>query len=108
MIATSRATEREARRGRATVRGRSRPRSSCGPTIGPACRLARLATGFALTLRRAILGHDAIDPPPPGLLRYQRQAEPLAHHRGQEAADRVRLPAGRLHDHCDGYALPGL
>ena len=40
-----------------------------------------------------------------GLLRYQRQAELLAHHAGKEAADRVLLPAGRLHDGGDRCAL---
>src|ERR1700731_1732843 len=34
----------------------------------------------------------------PGLLRYQGQAELLAHHTRKEAADRVLLPVSRLHD----------
>ncbi len=40
-----------------------------------------------------------------GLLRCQRQAELLAHHTGKEAADRVLLPAGRLHDGGDRCPL---
>ena len=40
-----------------------------------------------------------------GLLRDQRQAELLAHHARKEAADRVLLPARRLHDGGDRCAL---
>jgi protein-L-isoaspartate(D-aspartate) O-methyltransferase len=40
-----------------------------------------------------------------GLLRFQPQAESLAHDAGQEAAHRMRLPAGRLHDGRNGCAL---
>jgi hypothetical protein len=40
--------------------------------------------------------------------RGRRPDELVAHHRGKEAADRVRLPAGCLHDRRDGCALSGL
>jgi hypothetical protein len=39
-----------------------------------------------------------------GLLGDERQAELFAHNPGQEATDRVGLPAGCLHDGCDGRA----
>ena len=43
-----------------------------------------------------------------GLLEYQGQAEPLAHHAGKEAAHRVLLPAGCLDDGRDGCTLLAL
>ncbi len=50
-------------------------------------------------------GRHAINALSPGLLRYQCQAELLAHHTRKEAADRVLLPAGRLHDGGDRCPL---
>jgi Uncharacterized protein conserved in bacteria (DUF2252) len=41
----------------------------------------------------------------PGILRYQVQAELLAHHARKEAADRVLLPARRLYDGGDRCPL---
>src|SRR6266446_6733988 len=102
------ATECEARRGRATARGRSRPRSPRDRTIGESYRSRRLATRLALALRRGFPGDDAIDPLLAGLLGHERQAELVAHDPGKEAADRVRLPAGCLHDRRDGCALPAV
>src|SRR6266852_1771059 len=102
------ATGCEARRGRATARGRSRPRSPRGRTIGEPCRSRRLATRLAFALRRGILGHNAIDPLLAGLLGHKRQAELVAHDPGKEAADRVGLPAGCLHDRRDGCSLPAM
>src|SRR4051812_36547010 len=102
------ATGCEARRGRATARGRSRPRSPRDRTNGEPCRSRRLATRLALALRGGFAGDDAIDPLLAGLLGHERQAELVAHHTGKEAAHRVRLPAGNLHDRSNGCSLPAL
>ena len=59
--------------------------------------------GFDLVGRFA--GRHTINAFAVGLLRYQRQAELLAHDTGKEAADRVLLPAGRLHDGGDRCPL---
>ena len=83
----------EARRGRATARGRSRSRSPRDRMMGEACRSRRLAARPAFALRRDIVRHDAVDARFAGLLGDQRQAELGAHHSGQEAADRVGLPS---------------
>src|SRR6266404_9656155 len=48
---------------------------------------------------------DAIDPITVDLLRAQFEAEPLAHHTSEEAADRVLLPMGRAHDGSDRCSL---
>ena len=48
---------------------------------------------------------DTINAFGPGLLRYQRQPELLAHHTRKKAADRVLLPTRRLHDGGDRCAL---
>src|SRR6202162_3196168 len=81
---------------------RHRVRSS---SIGEPCASRRFATGFALALRRGILGHNAVHPVATILLGHERQAELVAHHRGKEAADRVGLPSCRLHDGGYGCAL---
>jgi hypothetical protein len=52
-----------------------------------------------------LVRHDAVDALFAGLLGDERQAELGAHHSGQEATDRVGLPAGCLHDGRDGRAL---
>src|SRR5712671_2787739 len=96
----------EGRRGRATGCGRSRPRSPRDRMIAGSCGSSGLASGLALA--RLGLAADAIDARVAGLLGYQRQAELLAHHAGEEAAHRVLLPAGRLHDGRDGRTLPAL
>src|SRR5262249_30258828 len=44
-----------------------------------------------------LAGADAIDPVTVNLLRAQIKAELLAHHPGEEAADRVLLPIGGAH-----------
>src|SRR5712671_2368186 len=74
--------------------------------IAGSCGSSGLASGLALA--RLGLAADAIDARVAGLLGYQRQAELLAHHAGEEAAHRVLLPAGRLHDGRDGRTLPAL
>src|SRR4051812_30127169 len=102
------ATRCEAVRGRATARGRSRPRSLRDQMIGEPWRSRRLATRLALALRGGFAGDDAIDPLLAGLLGRERQAELVAHHTGKEAAHRVRLPPGRLHDRSNGCSLPAL
>jgi hypothetical protein len=61
-----------------------------------------------LALARGIFDHDPVNPLGAGLLGHERQAEPLAHHAGKEAANRVLLPAGRFHDGRDGRALLAL
>ena len=61
-----------------------------------------------LPLRGGFFDQDAVDPLRAGFLGHQPQAEPLAQHAGKEAADRVLLPAGRLHDGRDGRALLAL
>src|SRR5262249_34293906 len=77
------------------------PRSEAGPDLSTSsCSLfSRLA------LARGTLGLDAVDPLLPGLLGHERKSELLAHHAGKEAADRVWLPPGGLHDGADGGAL---
>src|ERR1700678_2742996 len=73
--------------------------------IGETCWSRCLATGFALPLRRGLPGHDAVNPVTTILFGHQRQAELFAYHPGKEAADRVGLPAGCLHDRRDGCTL---
>src|SRR5260370_34095432 len=48
---------------------------------------------------------DAIDPVTIDLLRGQIEAEPLAHHTSEEAADRMLLPMGRAHDGSNRRSL---
>src|SRR6266436_10047968 len=74
--------------------------------IAGSCESSGLASGLALARRG--LAADAIDARVAGLLGYQREAEPLAHHAGEEAAHGVLLPAGRLHDGRDCRTLPAL
>ena len=50
----------EARRGRATAGGRSRPRSTRNQTLGEACRSRRVAARLAFAMRRDIVRH-AVD-----------------------------------------------
>jgi hypothetical protein len=59
----------------------------------------------AFALRQDIVRHDAIDALFAGLLGDERQAELFAHNPGQEATDRVGLPASCLHDGGNSCAL---
>ena len=118
---------RGVRRGRDRADARSRPRaidaSTCRATAirpsGVALRpswasRARALRGLrrapldaaadvaALSLRRA---DDAVDPLVADLLGGQFKPELLDHDAGEEAAHRMLLPAGRLHDGRDGRAL---
>src|SRR6266540_2598067 len=95
----------EAGRGRATARGRSRPRSPRDRVVGEPSRSRHLATRLAPALRRGFPGDDAIDPLLAGLLGHKVEAEFLAHHPGEEAADRMLLPTGRLYDGRNGCPL---
>lgn len=52
-----------------------------------------------------LVERDAVDPIAFALFGFQRQAELLADHPGQEAADRMLLPLGDLHDLGDGRAM---
>src|SRR5262249_10580937 len=54
---------------------------------------------------RLLPGRHTIDAVTVGLLGEQRQAKLLAHHACKEAADRVLLPAGCLHDGSDRCPL---
>src|SRR5438552_1260495 len=81
----------------------SRPRSPAGQsTAAPWLGSPEVdVLGFCL----GGLADDAVDSSAVGLLRSQRQPELPTHHAGQEAADRMLLPAGRLHDCGDRYTL---
>jgi hypothetical protein len=48
---------------------------------------------------------DAINPATVDFLRAQFEAESFAHHPGEEAADRMLLPARGLHDGGDRHPL---
>src|SRR5450759_3108085 len=69
---------------------------------------AALRPDFPLRFGPRFACHDAIDSLRASFFGHERQAEPLAHHACEEAADRVLLPIGRLHDGHDGCALPAL
>src|SRR5215211_340142 len=100
------ATGCEGRRGRATARGRSRPRLPRDRMTGGPCRSCRLTARLALALGDRFTGDDAIDPLLAGLVGHEVETELVAHHCGQEAAHRVRLPAGGFDDCRDGCSLP--
>src|SRR5215211_5591505 len=100
------ATGCEAHRGRATARGRSRPRLPRDRMTGEASPSRRLAARLALALGGRFTGDDAVDPLLASLVGHEVEAELVAHHCGQEAAHRVRLPAGGLDDCRDGCSLP--
>jgi hypothetical protein len=52
-----------------------------------------------------LVRHAAVNALFAGFLGDERQAELFAHNLGQEATDRVGLPAGCLHDGRNGRAL---
>ena len=85
-------------RQRSQVRVR-RPRARPKPWLG-----GRLCGDLRLRFGR-LSGRHTINAFGPGLLRYQGQAELLAHHTRKEAADRVLLPARRLHNSGDRCPL---
>ena len=93
--AQSPADKQRRRDGAATCRHRYPPKPWLG---GRWCGDLRLRFG-------RLAGLHAINAFGPGLLRYQCQAELLAHHASKEATDRVRLPTGRLHDGSDRCTL---
>src|SRR5580692_5198927 len=64
--------------------------------MGEAFRSRRVTPRPAFALRRDIVCYDTVNALFAGLLGDERQAELFAHHPGQEAADRVGLPAGRI------------
>src|ERR1700758_154699 len=64
-----------------------------------------LASWPAFPLWPDILRHDAVDALFAWLLGQECQAEFFADHRCQKTTDRVRLPAGRLHDRGDRCSL---
>src|ERR1700732_402139 len=95
----------EVNRRRVTARGRSRLRFPRAQTRGEAWPSRNLAPRPAFALRRDIARDDAVDALFAGLLGDKRQAELFAHYRCQKAADRVGLPARRLHHGGNGRAL---
>src|SRR5882757_2838000 len=99
---TSSASVRAARRGRTSGYARSRPRSPAGRSPAAPSLGGRTVVIFTLGFRFGRLArNDAIDSHALGLLGFEHEAELLAHHRCEEAAHRVLLPAGRLHDRGD-------
>src|SRR6202030_4548132 len=90
-------------RGRATECDRSRPRSLGYP---PKPWLSGRRYGDLRLRFGRLSDRYTINAFGPGLLRYQGQAELLAHHTRKEAADRVLLPTRRLHDGGDRCPLP--
>src|SRR3984893_9028614 len=94
----------EAHRRPATARGRSRLRLPRAQTRSEAWSSRDLAPP-AFALRRDITRDDAVDALVAGLLGDKRQAELVAHHRCQKAADRMGLPARCLHYGGNGRAL---
>src|SRR5579863_5327914 len=97
---------REARRGRATARGRSRPQALPDRVIREPYWSGGLATRFGFAPRRGFAGDDAVEALVAALLGDERQAVLLTYDPGQEAAHRVRLPTGRLHDRRDAGSPP--
>ena len=82
-----------ARHRQASADARSRPRSRPGRSSGAAWLRARLSRSVG-----SAGGDNPIDALALCLRGFERQPKLLAHHGGEEAAHRVRLPAGGAHD----------
>src|SRR5690606_29864893 len=91
-------------------RSTSRNRATSSSTDGRSCASVAILTramgsgGWPLSPNRvsALAAGHPVDPAGGDARRSETDAEPLAHDPGQTAADRVLLPASRVHEPVDG------